>query len=443
MRTTPSGCLIATVVICLLLTAPAPLPAQTPQQAPTIRVQVDSVFVPVVVRDAKGQTAKDLTQNDFQVFDNGKAVSNFGFAIEKRAEIYSTKAAQSKATAPQIAGQPPPPTLGQPATVPPPPSRFIVFVFDNLHLDHAELLRVRLAASKLFSQMLAETDMAAVVALSGQNSGLTRDTAKLQEALNKIQVQQILRHDDRACPNIDYYQADQIQNKRSELALEAAEADYVSCAHLVGQSPNMVESFVRSAAAQSLAQAENDFSATLTNLRQIVERMGNLSGERTLILISPGFFAQTPSAMAAKSRILDIAARRNVTISAIDARGLYTTVMDASERGGSSVRDLVTGEHAQNRANDMNQNEDVMAELADGTGGTFFHNNNDLENGLKTLAATPEVVYLLALSLKDVKHDGSYHSLKIKVDKKGLKTQSRRGYFAPNKDKPTNSRKGL
>jgi len=38
---------------------------------------------------------------------------------------------------------------------------------------------------------------------------------------------------------------------------------------------------------------------------------------------------------------------------------------------------------------------------ADGTGGTYFHNNNDLENGLKSLAASPEVVYLLALSLKE------------------------------------------
>jgi len=31
-----------------------------------------------------------------------------------------------------------------------------------------------------------------------------------------------------------------------------------------------------------------------------------------------------------------------------------------------------------------------MAELADGTGGTYLHNNNDLENGLKTLAASPQ-----------------------------------------------------
>jgi VWFA-related protein len=427
-----SGRLFVTVVFTLL-PLPTGLAAQTTPQPPTLRVKVESVFVPVVVRDVQGKTVNDLTESDFQVFDNGKLVPHFEFAVEKRAEIYSRKAVGSPIPAPDISSQPPS------AHAPPLPSRFIVFVFDNLHLGHAELARVQKAVSKIFAETISETDMAAVVSLSGPNSGLTRDMAKLQQAVNKIKVQEVLRHDDRACPNIDYYQADLIQNKHSELALEAAEADFVACAHLVGQSPNMVETFVRSAAAQSLMHAENDISVSLTNLRQIIEKMGTLSGERTLILISPGFFTQPPSAMAEKSRILDIAARRNVTISAIDARGLYTTTMDASERGGSSVRDLITGEHAQNRANDMSLNESVMAELADGTGGTYFHNNNDLENGLKSLAAAPEVVYLLVLSLKDVKHDGSYHSLKVKVDKKDVKTQARRGYFAPGKEKPKKS----
>lgn len=432
VRTIGSGRLFVTVVF-MLLPLPTALAAQTTQQPPTLRVKVELVFVPVVVRNVQGKTVNDLTESDFQVFDNGKLIPHFEFAVEKRAEIYSRKVAEPPFPAPAISGQPPS------AHAPPQPSRFIVFVFDNFHLGYAELARVQKAVSKIFAETISETDMAAVVSLSGTNSGLTRDTAKLQEAVNKIQVQQVLRHDDRACPNIDYYQADLIQNKHSELALEAAEADFVACAHLVGQSPNMVETFVRSAAAQSLMHAENDVSVSLTNIREIVRKMGTLSGERTVILISPGFFAQTPSAMAEKSRILDIAARCNVTISAIDARGLYTTVMDASERGGSSVRDLITGEHAQNRANDMSLNEGVMAELADGTGGTYFHNNNDLENGLKTLAASPEVVYLLALSLKDVKHDGSYHSLKVKVGKKGLKTQARLGYFAPGKEKPKKS----
>ena len=52
--------------------------------------------------------------------------------------------------------------------------------------------------------------------------------------------------------------------------------------------------------------------------------------------------------------MLDTAARANVTINAIDARGLYTTEIDASERGGSSSQDLMTGQHANYHADAMN-----------------------------------------------------------------------------------------
>ena len=83
----------------------------------------------------------------------------------------------------------------------------------------------------------------------------------------------------------------------------------------------------------------------------------------------------------------------------------------------------------------MNFDEDVMAELADGTGGTFFHNSNDLEGGFKSLTQAPEYVYLLQFEPKKVKSDGAYHPLKVKVDRRDLKLQARRGYFAPKPDK--------
>ena len=82
----------------------------------------------------------------------------------------------------------------------------------------------------------------------------------------------------------------------------------------------------------------------------------------------------------------------------------------------------------------MALNEDVMAELADGSGGTYFHNSNDLEEGFQRLAAAPEYVYLLEISLENVKQDGTYHRLKVKLDKDGLKVQARRGYFAPKRE---------
>jgi VWFA-related protein len=79
----------------------------------------------------------------------------------------------------------------------------------------------------------------------------------------------------------------------------------------------------------------------------------------------------------------------------------------------------------------MRQNKQVMAEFADGTGGTFFRNNNDLQGGLTGLAAGPEYKYLLELSVNDVKQNGTYHALKVEVDRKDMKVQAREGYFAP------------
>ncbi len=55
-----------------------------------------------------------------------------------------------------------------------------------------------------------------------------------------------------------------------------------------------------------------------------------------------------------------------------------------------------------------------MAEPADGSGGTYFNNSNDLEGGFKALTVIPEYVYLLELSLQNVKQDGAYHPLKVK-----------------------------
>jgi VWFA-related protein len=308
-------------------------------------------------------------------------------------------------------------------------------LFDDLHLEAGDLLQVQRVATKMLAEPLADTDMAAVVSLSGMNSGLTRDRATLQEAVMKIKMQPLYRHDDRACPNIDYYQADLIVNKRNEQALELAENDYISCAHLQGQPPNMVETVVKSEAAHSLATGEHDVWATLASLRELVRKMGTLPGQRTLILLSPGFLTLTPEAMAEKSQILDLAAQTNVTISAMDARGLYTIEMDASQRGGSSMLDIMTGEHSQYHGDTMNLDEDVMAELADGTGGTYFHNSNDLEGGLKNLTQAPEYIYILEFSLGNVKRDGAYHRLQVKLDQGGLKIQARRGYFAPNPDK--------
>lgn len=367
-----------------LILCPQAASAQTNEtQAPsggiTIKVNVNSVLVPVVVRDARGRAVGNLRKVDFQLFDQGKSQAISGFSIQERAvpegnakssgtASPAPNAAARGATAPGVAAQP---TIS--------PQRFIILLFDDLHLNVAELAQVQKAVARVLIESLTASDVAAVVSMSGTNGGFTQDRAKLQEAIMKLNAHELSKAD---------------------------------------QMP-------RTTPAQELALL------TLATIREFVSKMGTLPGQRTLILISPGFPSMTPELMVEKSEVLDLAARSEVTISALDARGLYKTNTDASEQGATSARDMMTDQYSQYRSMTMNLSEDVMAELADGTGGTFFHNNNDLEEGFRKLVTAPEFVYLLELSLQGVKPDGNYHRLNVKVDQDGLKLQARRGYFAP------------
>jgi VWFA-related protein len=125
-----------------------------------------------------------------------------------------------------------------------------------------------------------------------------------------------------------------------------------------------------------------------------------------------------------------------VIISALDARGLYTTELAASERSPGSGTILLMKSEYRRRSGTMAEN--VMSELADGTGGTYFHNSNDLDAGFKELTAAPECVYVLEITPDNVKQTGSYHRLKVKVDRDGLRLQARHGYFVPKAKKGKN-----
>jgi hypothetical protein len=80
---------------------------------------------------------------------------------------------------------------------------------------------------------------------------------------------------------------------------------------------------------------------------------------------------------------------------------------------------------------------DVMANLADGTGGTFYHNSNDFDQGIARTAAAPEYLYVLGFSPLELKYDGKYHSLKVTLKNpkqpglQGVDLQVRKGYYAP------------
>lgn len=419
------GCSFGVAACWLVANLPAQQQAQTvtANQAATtnIVVQVSRVLVPVIVRDANGRAVSDLKKEDFQVFDNDKPRALSGFMAERWVvpPVGRSHASESSSPVPAATAQPP--------FV---PRRFVVFLFDDLHLMPEDLVPAKKASVAALVEELGDKDIGAVVSTSGKvNSGLTQDRAKLKDAIASLQPRGLLRIGSQDCPNIGYYQAELIENKHDGPAtMDALQQVYHCNPSLNPQyDQNVAENMMASAARRTMMVGDQDVLTTFAAIREFVRRVAELPGQRTVILVSPGFLSIAPEALNEESRVIDLAAQANVTISALDTRGVYVTQVTASENTVGRSMNLMSDI----RRSEMLSAGGTMGALADGTGGTFFHNSNDLAAGFKELTAMPECTYMLELPLDAVKMDGSYHRLKVKVDRAGVNVQARRGYFVP------------
>ncbi len=423
---------IALCCFAIILRAQDSTPQKPDAGGFILQVHVNAVLVPVVVRDAQGHAIGDLKESDFKVFDQGKLRKPSGFTVQQGAALEG--AAQTAGAGPPAAAPDGASSSGA-APQAPGPQRVVVFLFDDRHLGITDLDQVKKAASQLLDQPLPDGTRGMVLSFMGVNSGLTHNRVPLQAAIMKLKVRQGFQNDPGQCPNIDFYTADQIVNKHNDSLFQIQVENVQKCTHSnsTAQGAAMAaQETVKAAAETAFQTGDQDARDTLGYLRDVVHSISKLPGQRTLVLISPGFLSLSPESMEAESQVLNFAAADSVTISTLDARGLYSgSMMGASQGGDIALTALLTGNINGSYSDAMRQNRQVMAGLADGTGGTFFHNNNDLEGGLATLAAGPDYKYLLELSLQDVKQNRTYHSLKVEVDRKDVKIQARDGYFAP------------
>jgi VWFA-related protein len=390
---------------------------------PTFKVNVKLVLVRVVVHDSQGHPVGTLREEDFEVFDNRKPQVISQFSVEQpgsRAAMELKKTAENSAA--ELVEQP---------KMPAPPERFTAYLFDDIHLTFGDLARAR-DASALHLASLQPTDRAAIFSTSGQTVlDFTGDRAQLHETLLKLQPRPVAGREINQCPDMSYYLGDLIENKRDSQALQTATLDALHCAF--DDNPKMMQAaqtMAEGAARQSLTAGESESRLALGVLRDAVRRISLMPGQRSIVVVSPGF--QAPQLEYEYTDIVERALHSEIIINAVDARGLYVPgpAGDLAKRPSGSP--LVAGQETLYAIDSASSDADVLAAIADGTGGTFFHNNNDLNEGFRRVATAPEYSYVLGFSPQNLKLDGSFHTLKVTL-KGPLKAtvQARRGYYAP------------
>jgi VWFA-related protein len=376
------------------------------------------VLVPVVVRDAHGHPVGNLTKDDFQLFDKGKRQTIASFSVVQR----PTTAPQDKTATPTRAADS---AHADSAAANNSPERYLIYVFDDLNATFADMAMVWAAAVRHFKSALPATDRAAIYTFSGRpNLEFTADRQKLEDTAAKLLWRPALGHDGMHCPDMNYYLADAILRIGDSLVLEAVTQHTAACAHV---SLEMARIIALSAANQELPLGAQDTRVALRTMERAIRRLTVTPGQRLIVLASPGFFAQTPEGIRDMAEVLNLAAKANVMISSLGARGLYI----AEEEGDVTQRSTPSKLWVQQRYTNALANSGVLADLAEGTGGVFFRNNNDLTAGFERVAAAPEFSYVLGFSPAALKADGRFHPLKIRLPKeKGVSVEARRGYYA-------------
>jgi len=403
---------------------------QETQPSFAIRVQHNEVMLRVVVRDSKGRAITNLRQEDFRIFDRGKLQAITHFSIE------APGAATGGAAAPEGGASAARKTTSaaEPIVL---PTRYVGIFFDDIHLEFGDLARTRDAADKYLNSNLEPGDRAGIFTSSGQNQLVfTDDRAKLRDALLKIVPRPLASGAAHSCPTLTPYEAYLIDQLEDQTALSIAENDAISecCGGNTNPPcPQASADYIESLSRMMFDSTERESLYVFEGLEHLCRVMGTVIGQRSIVMVSPGFLAITQ--IFQLEQVIDEALRQNVVIGTLDARGLYAEV------GLGDASTQVTGNPAnwpqKGQWEDLNRstNGDVLGSIAGETGGTWFHNNNDFSEGFRRAGGLPEAYYVLAFAPQDLKTDGKFHSLKVTLaDNSGhFSLQTRKGYFAPSK----------
>ena len=427
--------LTRTLAACLLLAGsavsaisaqqkPAPAAPGDPEQfGETVNVNV--VNVDVYVTDKSGKRISGLTQDDFEVFENGKkiAITNF----------YAVEGGKARVT-----GDEPPPPAVEPGKPAPPPQaaplpedqrlRLIVYI-DNFNIHPFNRNRVMREIRAFLGQKLRREDQ---VMLASYDRSLkvrrtfTSDMGLINDAL--VELEKVSGH----AIHHDSERRDVLRN------IEESRSASEALAHARGYAQSTF----------------NDLSFSVDAIKDMVSSLAGMPGRKAILYVSDGLqmiagedvFYAVQSKYGEQStglteamqfdisrRLIELAATANanrVTFYTIDAAGLrvYSSISAENQTAGQGV--YVDSIQISNLQAPLQM-------LAEKTGGVAIINANQVTPHLEKVAQDFGTYYSIGYTPPHY-GDGRYYKIdvKLKQKQKGLLVRHREGY----RDKSSDAR---
>ena len=454
---------IKVAVTALLVFSLSPLSSsQTPQTQPekqdksaqedVVRITTNLVQIDVVVTDKDGKQVTDLRPDEFEILEDDKRqqITNFSYvsALGQMAAVTGGRPAEGAAA---TKGPAVPPARLKREQV----RRTIALVVDDLGLSFESMGSARQGLRKFVDEQMQPNDLVAILrtSASGGAHNFTSDKRQLYAAIERVR----------------WY-------PQGRGGLSAA-----------GTFNEPTEGSDMRDVVQAAQEAEESRAGlysvgTFSTVSSIVRGLGQMPGRKSLVLVSEAFrlfSAQGRNIQVINSmrRLVNDANEASVSIYTVDASGLQTDAFEASDQPAARAylidpqlfaltggdRNAVTPNapprtldradslsaqaekdsgNAFRRLHSMmdqrrvarNETHTVLSYLAEGTGGSFVRNRNDIGAGIGTIMSEQSGYYLIGFRPSDVTPDPATgrprrHDITVKVKRPGLKWRTRTGYF--------------
>ena len=389
---------------------------------------VTVVEVPVQVTSG-GNPLRDLTREDFELLDGRKPVQITGF---DRVDLSTVEGKATDEPVPAAA------------------RRHFLLLFDLMFSTPDSVGRAQEAAADLVLRELHPTDLAAVALYDTRPRlvlGFTSDRSQLRQAiatLGKIETGRAVR--------------DPLGLVIADMGGELPTGDGL------GETPDRVgldsEAMLSQARAELRAlqetaerdRAASDIAALTSGMGELAAWMGTVQGRKHVVFLSEGFDS---SIVVGNRGLTSEEQDRMLELNQAAADGQSWRVNNEEIYGSTSAQSAMNKMLTAFREADCaiqsvdvsgevltegQSNRDSLLMMAHDSGGELFANFTDLGEAMSEMLERTSVTYLLAFQPNDLKYDGKFRRLRVRIKNapRGTQIVHRPGYYPPKPYTQTN-----